>query len=188
MPVKRLKEFLAGHDIKYVSISHSPAYSAQTIAESAHISGKELAKTVIVKINDEFAMVILPASYRVHLGHLKAAVSASHVELVTEPELENLFPDCDRGAMPPFGNLYDMDQGMVLKIGEELYYGSDAIHVLALISSPSGLFNRLNYWVFRSQVLSRLIYPLLRFFRNLLLKALRKTRINNLRLDSNDRF
>ena len=109
MPVKRLKEFLDGHDIKYVSISHSPAYSAQTIAESAHIPGKELAKTVIVKINDEFAMVILPASYRVHLGHLKAAVSASHVELATETELENLFPDCERGAMPPFGNLYDMD-------------------------------------------------------------------------------
>ena len=82
----------------------------------------------------------------------------------------------------------DIDQGMVLKIGDELYYGSDAIHALALISSPSGLFNRLNYWVFRSRVLSRLIYPLLRFFRNLLLKALRKTRINNLRLDSNDRF
>jgi hypothetical protein len=82
----------------------------------------------------------------------------------------------------------DIDQGMVLKIGEELYYGSGAIHALALISSPSGLFNRLNYWVFRSQVLSRLIYPLLRFFRNLLLKALRKTRINNLRLDGNDRF
>ncbi len=58
MPVKRLKEFLDGRDIKYVSISHSPAYSAQTIAESAHIPGKELAKTVIVKINDEFAMVI----------------------------------------------------------------------------------------------------------------------------------
>jgi Ala-tRNA(Pro) deacylase len=109
MPVKRLKEFLDGHDIKYVSISHSPAYSAQTIAESAHIPGKELAKTVIEKINDEFAMVILPASYRVHLGHLKAAVSASHVELATETELENLFPDCERGAMPPFGNLYDMD-------------------------------------------------------------------------------
>jgi len=54
-------------------------------------------------------MVVLPASYRVHLGHLKGAVSASHVELATETELENVFPDCDGGAMPPFGNLYDMD-------------------------------------------------------------------------------
>jgi len=119
MPVKRLKEFLDGRDIKYVSISHSPAYSAQTIAESAHIPGKELAKTVIVKINDEFAMVILPASYRVHLGHLKAAVSASHVELATETELENLFPDCERGAMPPFGNLYDMDVYVAEQLTED---------------------------------------------------------------------
>ncbi len=119
MPVKRLKEFLDGRDIKYVPISHSPAYSAQTIAESAHIPGKELAKTVIVKINDEFAMVILPASYRVHLGHLKAAVSASHVELATETELENLFPDCERGAMPPFGNLYDMDVYVAEQLTED---------------------------------------------------------------------
>ncbi len=82
----------------------------------------------------------------------------------------------------------DIDQGMVLKIGDELYHGSDAINTLALISSPSGLFNRLNYWVFKSRILSRLIYPILRFFRNLLLKTLGRTRINNLRLENNDRF
>ena len=109
MPVKKLKQFLDNHDVKYVSISHSPAYSAQTIAESAHIPGKDLAKTVIVKIDDKFAMAVLPASYRVHLGHFKVALSASHVELATEAEVEKLFPDCETGAMPPFGNLYDMD-------------------------------------------------------------------------------
>ncbi len=109
MPVKKLKQFLDDHDVKYVSISHSPAYTAQTIAAAAHIPGKELAKTVIVKIDDKFAMAVLPASYRVHLGHLKAAVSADHVELATEAEIKSLFPDCEPGAMPPFGNLYDMD-------------------------------------------------------------------------------
>ena len=109
MPVKKLKQFLDDHDVKYVSISHSPAYTAQTIAASAHIPGKELAKTVIVKIDDRYAMAVLPASYRVHLGHLKAAVSADHVELATEAEIKSLFPDCEPGAMPPFGNLYDMD-------------------------------------------------------------------------------
>ena len=119
MPVKKLKEFLDGHDVKYVSISHSPAYSAQTIAESAHIPGKELAKTVIVKIDDKFAMVILPASYRVHLGHLKVEVSASHVELATETEVENLFPDYERGAMPPFGNLYGMDVYVAEQLTED---------------------------------------------------------------------
>lgn len=88
MPVKKLKKFLDNNDVKYVSISHSPAYSAQAIAESAHIPGKELAKSVIVRIDDNIAMAVLPASYRGHLGHLKVAVSASHVELATEAEVE----------------------------------------------------------------------------------------------------
>ena len=109
MPVRKLKKFLDGHNVKYVSISHSPAYSAQAIAAATHISGKELAKTVIVRIDDKFAMAVLPASCRVHLGHFKVAVSAAHVELATETEVEDLFPDCEKGAMPPFGNLYNMD-------------------------------------------------------------------------------
>src|SRR3989344_5307442 len=82
----------------------------------------------------------------------------------------------------------DIDQGMVLKMGDRLYYGTDAIHALALISSRSGIFNRLNYWMFKSRTLSRIFYPILRFFRNLLLKLLRRTKINNLGLENNDRF
>lgn len=82
----------------------------------------------------------------------------------------------------------DIDQGMVLKMGGQHYYGSDAIHALALISSRSGVFNSLNYWMFKSKTLSRLLYPFLRFFRNLLLKALGKTKINNLGLPDNDKF
>jgi predicted DCC family thiol-disulfide oxidoreductase YuxK len=82
----------------------------------------------------------------------------------------------------------DIDQGMVLKIGGQLYYGSDAIHALALISSRSGVFNRLNYRIFKSRFLSRVIYPILRFCRNLLLKILGKSKINNLGLENNERF
>ena len=119
MPVKKLKNFLDSHNVEYVSISHSPAYSAQTIAASAHVPGKELAKTVIVKIDDRFAMAVLPASYRVHLGHFKAALSASHVELATETEVENLFPDCEKGAMPPFGNLYNLDVYVAQQLTED---------------------------------------------------------------------
>ena len=81
----------------------------------------------------------------------------------------------------------DIDEGMVLKLGNTLYYGADAIHVLSLISSRSGVFNRLTYWTFRSKRLSEILYPLFRFFRNLLLKLLRKSRINNLGL-SRQRF
>ena len=83
---------------------------------------------------------------------------------------------------------WDIDQGMVLKVGESLYYGSDAIHALALLGSRSGVFNRLNYWIFRSKALSSVLYPVLRCFRNLLLKLLRKTKINNLGIDGQNHF
>jgi len=73
----------------------------------------------------------------------------------------------------------DIDQGMVLKMGGVIYYGADAIHALALISSRSGVFNKLNYWLFKSRRVSTVLYPVLRFLRNLLLKVLGKTKINN---------
>ncbi len=82
----------------------------------------------------------------------------------------------------------DIDQGMVLKMGGQLYYGSDAIHALALISSRSGAFNRLNYWIFKSRSVSSVLYPVLRACRNLLLRMLGKTKINNLDIKGNERF
>ena len=82
----------------------------------------------------------------------------------------------------------DIDQGMVLKMGRQIYYGSDAIHTLALISSRSDIFNRVNYWIFKSKSLSFIFYPVLRSCRNLLLKILGKTKINNLGVDGNEKL
>jgi predicted DCC family thiol-disulfide oxidoreductase YuxK len=82
----------------------------------------------------------------------------------------------------------DIDQGIVLKMGGQLYYGSDAIHMLALIGSRSGIFNRINYWIFKSKSASSIVYPFLRFCRNLLLKILGKSKINNLKSKGNDKF
>ena len=82
----------------------------------------------------------------------------------------------------------DIDQGMVLKMGDQLYYGSDAINALALIGSRSGFFNRLNYWIFKSKTLSKILYPILRSCRNLLLKILGKSKINNLDIENNQNF
>lgn len=82
----------------------------------------------------------------------------------------------------------DIDQGMVLKVGAQLYYGADAIHALSLMSTRTGLFNRLAYWSFRSKRAARILYPVLRTMRNLLLKLLGKTKINNLLVAGNDRF
>ena len=108
MPTQKLQDYLDQHEIRYVTISHSPAYTAQRIAELTRIPGKELAKTVIVKIDDKFAMAVLPASRRVNLRHMQEAIGADDVTLSSEEEFRELFPDCEVGAMPPFGNLYDI--------------------------------------------------------------------------------
>ncbi len=109
MPANKLKDFLDSNKIKYTTISHSPAYTAQQIAASAHIPGKELAKTVVIKLDGKIAMAVLPASYKVDFGLLKKAVKARKAELASEQEFKDMFPECEVGAMPPFGNLYGMD-------------------------------------------------------------------------------
>jgi Ala-tRNA(Pro) deacylase len=108
MPAKRLKQYLDTHNIKYVSISHSLAFTALEIAKSAHIPSKEMAKTIIVNIDGQPAMVVLPAAYKMDLKILSEVFDTA-VTLADEPEFSRLFPDCEVGAMPPFGNLYDLD-------------------------------------------------------------------------------
>ena len=109
MPVKKLKEFLEAQNVKYTSIYHSLTYTAQEIAASVHIKGNELAKTVMVRLDGKMAMAVLPASHHVDFDRLKIASGAQDVVLATEKEFKDLFPGCEIGAMPPFGNLYGMD-------------------------------------------------------------------------------
>ena len=116
MPAKKLKEFLDNQKVKYVVISHSRAVTSQEVAASAHISGKEMAKTVMVKLDGKMAMAVLPASNRVNLDLLKEASGAKQVDLAAELEFRELFPECEPGAMPPFGNLY----GMPVYVSESL--------------------------------------------------------------------
>lgn len=108
MPAAKVKAFLDSRGIKYVTIKHSPAYTASEVAESAHVSGRDFAKTVIVMIEGEMAMVVLPASRRVLLSDLREMLDTSHVRLASEAEFQDRFPDCELGAMPPLGNLYGM--------------------------------------------------------------------------------
>jgi Ala-tRNA(Pro) deacylase len=109
MPSRKLKEFLDKNNIKYITIQHSPAYTAQEIAASAHIHGKELAKTVIIKKDGKLAMAVLPANYHVDVEVLKKATGANSLTIATEQEFKDAFPECEIGAMPPFGNLYGME-------------------------------------------------------------------------------
>jgi Ala-tRNA(Pro) deacylase len=109
MPVKKLKNFLDENHVRYVTIKHSSAFTAQEIAASAHVAGKELAKTVMIVVNGEMAMAVLPASYQVDFDVLKELLGTKNVTLASEFDFKNLFPDCELGAMPPFGNLYGME-------------------------------------------------------------------------------
>ncbi len=83
---------------------------------------------------------------------------------------------------------WDIDEGMALRVGDQLYYGSDAIHALSLLGTRAGIFNKLNYWIFESSKRAHLLYPILRSCRGLLLKILRRTRINNLQVEGRNRF
>jgi Ala-tRNA(Pro) deacylase len=119
MPARKLRAFLDENGIKYVSIRHSPAFTAQEIAASAHIPGKELAKAVVVKLDGELSLAVLPASYRVDFELLKAVSGAEKVELASEAEFRDRFPGCELGAMPPFGNLFGMQTYVADSLAED---------------------------------------------------------------------
>lgn len=108
MPIARIREFLDGSNVPYTTIQHSKAYTAQGIAALTHIPGRELAKTVILRVNDELAMAVLPSSRWVDLAALRKELCTLKVELASEFEFDSRFPDCETGAMPPLGNLYHM--------------------------------------------------------------------------------
>lgn len=108
MALSNLTEFLESHRVLYTVITHSPAYAAQGIAGLTHISGKELAKTVMVKLDEKLVMAVLPANFHVDLAALKRALNAKTVLLASEEEFKDRFAGCETGAMPPFGNLYGL--------------------------------------------------------------------------------
>lgn len=107
--LRRLKEYLDSQKVRYDVLAHQEAFTATTIAHALHVPGKELAKVVMVKIGDRFVMTVLPSTWKVDLKRLKEVFRTSHVGLATEEEFKGLFPDCDIGAMPPFGNLYGLE-------------------------------------------------------------------------------
>ncbi len=108
MPIRKLREYLDAHGVRYITMTHSPAYTAPELAHSVHVPGKCLAKTVMVKLDGEMAMAVLPSSYHVDFGLLRKAAGVGRAELASEAEFRDRFPGCEIGAMPPFGNLYDL--------------------------------------------------------------------------------
>ncbi len=108
MPINTLTRFLDENKVEYVTIRHSPAYTAQKIAAAAHIPGREVAKTVMVNMDGKMAMAVLRATDQVDLDLLRSAANAKSVTLATEDDFKDAFQGVELGAMPPFGNLYGM--------------------------------------------------------------------------------
>ena len=106
MPAKKLTEFLDKNKVKYVRISHSPSYTAQEIAAKQHFSGNEMAKVVMLAVDDNLVMGVVRGNDKISLNEVRESLGARHVRLATEDEFIARFPECEIGAMPPFGNLF----------------------------------------------------------------------------------
>jgi Ala-tRNA(Pro) deacylase len=119
MLAHRLREFLESNGVKYLTIPHRQAYTAMEVAESAHVPGREMAKTVIVDVDGRLAMAVLPATRHVNVEHLRRSVGAQHVGIAKEGEFRFDFPECEVGAMPPFGNLFNMEVLVDPKLAED---------------------------------------------------------------------
>ena len=126
MPARKMREFLNKNDIRYVTIQHSPAFTAQGVAASAHVPSKEMAKIVMLDIDGKMAMAVLPASFQVNFDQLKEALNAGSISLLHENDFKDRFPDCEPGAMPPFGNLYGMPVFVAESLAEDEYIAFSA--------------------------------------------------------------
>lgn len=104
-----LRSYLDGAQIGYMVRNHVPAFSSPRVAQAAHVPGRELAKVVIVWIDDRLVMTVLPSTEHVDLAHLRELTGAKSARLAREEDFVARFPDCEIGAMPPFGNLFDME-------------------------------------------------------------------------------
>jgi len=120
MPIESLRRFLEESGVRYVSIPHVAAFTTQEAAARAHVPGGELAKTVMVKLDGRMAMVVVPASHRIDFARLRAVADAKTATLAREEEFKALFPACEVGAMPPFGNLYDLSVYCATAVSEDI--------------------------------------------------------------------
>jgi len=104
----RVTDFLDESGVKYEVTEHVPAFTAQQMAAAEHEPGRFVAKPVIVKADGKYIMCVLPAPCKIDMRALKQQLGAKQVELAEENEVGRIFSDCELGAEPPFGNLYDL--------------------------------------------------------------------------------
>ncbi|GGE51852.1 deacylase [Streptosporangium jomthongense] len=108
MPIQQLKEFLDEANVEYMCLTHPPAFTAQELAHHVKIAGDKVVKTVIIELDGKMAMLVMPATWRVRWESLSRILDTDFVDLADEQEFQDRFPNCEVGAMPPFGNLFGM--------------------------------------------------------------------------------
>lgn len=130
---EKIRGFLDDKGIHYESINHDQAYTAQGVAHITHISGKEIAKAVVLSVDGKLVMAVLPASEKINFNALKGQLGAGSVDMVTEGVFKDRFPDCEVGAMPPFGNLYGMEVLVSKDLARDEYIAFNAGSHMSLI-------------------------------------------------------
>jgi Ala-tRNA(Pro) deacylase len=143
MPVRALKEFLRSHGVSYELLAHEQTFTAQETAAVTHTPGREFAKTVMVRIDGELAMAVVPASALVSLRRLKEVTGADEVILAHESEFQDRFPGVEAGAMPPFGNLWDMRVVCDTQLREDEEIAFNAGNHTELMKIPYSDYERL---------------------------------------------
>jgi Ala-tRNA(Pro) deacylase len=107
--LEKIKQYLEESQAPYEVILHEEVYTAQELAQALHTPGRDLVKAVVVKADASPVMLVLPASRKIDLAALKKILGVQSLFLAPEPELKALFPEAEVGAMPPFGNLYNIE-------------------------------------------------------------------------------
>ena len=136
MGAQRLMHYLNENNVNYETMEHPTAYTSQEIAEKAHIKGKTMAKTVMVKVDGQLTMAVLPGNDMLDIALFQKACGGTNIELVKENEFSDQFPDCELGAMPPFGNLYNMKVWVDVDLAkdERIAFNAGNHHELCLMS------------------------------------------------------
>ena len=139
---RTLNAYLDHERVHYDVLPHPEAFRSLAIAQVLHTPGREMAKVVIVKVQERFVMTVLPASWNVDLRRLRTVFATHRVRLATEDEITGLFPDCELGAMPPFGNLY----GLPVYVDQSLTEDEEIVFQAGTHSDAI----RMRYWDFAS--------------------------------------
>ena len=136
MPMRKLKEFLDAVGADYITTHHRPSYTASDTAHTCHIPGMNLAKTVVVRMNGELAMTVLPAHYMLDIFKLREFTMARSIKMAREEEFLTAFPECEEGAMPPFGNLFGMQVFAEESLSEDINISFNAGSHTEVITMP----------------------------------------------------